>query len=115
MAASSLLFTLLGQTALSFPSLAAPYKPVNVTDLDKVAEKVAAAKSAKLQKTNSAAKSGSPINEDAAAARKLTMAKQLAESGKADKARQRFQEIIDHYPTSDAAKEARELLTTLKQ
>jgi hypothetical protein len=108
-------FTLLGQTALSLPSLAVPYKPVNVTDLDKVVEKLAAAKSAKPETPKAAPKSRSPVDDDKTAARKLAMAKQLAESGKLEKARQRFQEIIDKYPSSDAAKEAHELLANLKE
>ena len=79
-------------------------------ELDKAAQIVAAAKSAKLQKAKTSSKPRPVNNDEAAATRKLTMAKELVENGKVDKARQRLQEIIDRYPSGEAAKEARKLL-----
>jgi len=47
------------------------------------------------------------------AAAKLNLAKQLASDGLLDKARTRFQEIIDTYPKTKAAADARKLLEKL--
>jgi S1-C subfamily serine protease len=49
------------------------------------------------------------------AARKLKLARMLADDGLADKARVRYQEIIDTYPKTKAAAEARELLEKAKK
>ncbi len=47
------------------------------------------------------------------AASKLKFAKQLAEDGRTEKARERYQEIIKDYPKTKAAREARQLLNKL--
>jgi S1-C subfamily serine protease len=63
---------------------------------------------------------GKPIEDNATkaerdAARKLKLANQLAEDGFTDNARKRYKEIIDTYPKTKAAEEARELLNKLKK
>jgi transglutaminase-like putative cysteine protease len=105
------LFTFISQVPLAWaPSDRTAYRPVAVVDLDKAAQLVAAAKSARLEKAKASSKPRPVINDEAAATRKLTMAKELMENGKVDKARQRLQEIIDRYPSSEAARDARKLL-----
>jgi hypothetical protein len=47
------------------------------------------------------------------AAGKLELAKSLLKDGKADKAKARFQEIVDKYPTTKAAEEAKKELDKL--
>jgi len=47
------------------------------------------------------------------AASKLKLAKQLADDGKVDKARQRYKDIIEQYPKTKAAEEARAFLKKL--
>jgi len=49
------------------------------------------------------------------AAAKLNLAKMLADSGKTDKARERYQDIIKKYPKTEAAGEAKELLSQLSK
>jgi S1-C subfamily serine protease len=49
------------------------------------------------------------------AARKLKLAKMLAEDGLVDKARLRYKEIIETYPKTKAADDARQLLEKLKK
>jgi len=51
-----------------------------------------------------------PERLEKVAASKLSLAKQLADDGNTDKAKQRFQEIIKNYPNTKAAKEAKQLL-----
>lgn len=50
---------------------------------------------------------------EAAAQRKLKLGKMLQEAGKADKAREWFEDIVKKYPKTDAAKEAQTLLDKL--
>jgi hypothetical protein len=50
-----------------------------------------------------------------AAVGKLKLAKSLAESGLVDKAKPRLQEIVDSYPQTKAAEEARQLLEKLNK
>ena len=69
-------------------------------------------------KTKSAAKEkpaeeGDKNEQDAA--RKLRLATDLADAGKTDRARERYQDIIKHYPKTKAAAEAKELLDKLKK
>lgn len=49
-----------------------------------------------------------------AAAGKLELARSLLKDGKTDRAKQRFQEIVQQYPTTKAADEARKELDKLK-
>jgi TolA-binding protein len=53
--------------------------------------------------------------DEQAAASKLNLAKDLADNGKTEKARERYQDIIRLYPKTKAAEEARELLDKLKK
>lgn len=56
-------------------------------------------------------KPAGPANKaEAEAASMLRVAKRLAADGLADKARARYQEVVDKYPNTKAAEEARELL-----
>jgi hypothetical protein len=55
-----------------------------------------------------------PARLDKLAEIKLGFAKTLAEDGKLERARQRLKEIIDRYPSTDAAREAKELLASWK-
>jgi hypothetical protein len=104
-------FAVAGEIAIPRgPSDSPAYRPAMVTDLDKAAELAAAAKSGKPRKQKNVPKQQPIANDETSAARKLTMAKELAENGKVESARKRLQEIVDRYPNTDAAKEAREIL-----
>src|SRR5262245_12808526 len=74
----------------------------------RLAEKTA---EAKARAANETPEEMSKPEPESMAAAKLKLAKMLAESGKADKARQRYQEIIDKYPKTQAAGEAKQLLS----
>jgi thioredoxin-like negative regulator of GroEL len=56
---------------------------------------------------------GDSASSEKLAAAKLNLAKMLADSGKTDKARERYQDIIKKYPNTEAAGEAKELLSQL--
>lgn len=49
------------------------------------------------------------------AASKLKLARQLADDGKTDKAKQRYEDIVKQYPDTKAAAEARQLLKKLEK
>jgi hypothetical protein len=56
-----------------------------------------------------------PEQREYDAARKLKLAKMLEKDGVADKAKARYREIVDKYPGTKAAKEARALLEKMDQ
>ena len=56
---------------------------------------------------------GESANSEKLAAAKLNLAKMLADSGKTEKACERYQDIIKKYPNTEAAGEAKELLSQL--
>jgi hypothetical protein len=69
-------------------------------------------------KTNPATKPAPPASDDEkaekAAAGKLELARSLLKDGKTDRAKQRLQEIVQQYPKTKAADEARKELDKLK-
>jgi TolA-binding protein len=79
-----------------------------------VAEK-APAKAAAKAKPAAKEKAEAGDKDEQAAASKLNLAKDLADNGKTEKARERYQDIIRLYPKTKAAEEARELLDKLKK
>jgi hypothetical protein len=58
-------------------------------------------------------KADDPEKAEQDAARKLKFAKTLADDGKKAKAKERLQELVEKFPTTKAAEEARELLKKL--
>jgi len=75
-------------------------------------------KSAAKQTAKAPPKSAAPATDDEnaekAAAGNLELARSLLKDGKADRAKQRFQEIVRQYPKTKAADEARKELDKLK-
>ncbi len=71
----------------------------------------------RAEKTKTVAAAKPPVDDakkaEQAAESKLKLAKQLEKDGAKDKARTRYQEIVDKYPKTEAANEARELLANL--
>ena len=61
----------------------------------------------------SAPPASDPSKLEQVAAGKLNLAKMLADGGKTEKARERYQEIIQKYPKTEAAGEAKQLLSQL--
>src|SRR5207244_10608047 len=73
---------------------------------------------AKSPGTNPTTKPASPASDEEkaerAAAGKLELARSLLKDGKTDRAKQRLQEIVQQYPKTKAADEARKELDKLK-
>jgi hypothetical protein len=75
----------------------------------------AAAEKAKDKAAAKAKPAEAGDKDEQTAASKLNLAKDLADNGKTEKARERYQDIIRLYPKTKAAEEARDLLDKLKK
>jgi hypothetical protein len=87
---------------------------------NKIAAKLAPLKPAKAAEPKAQAKADKPPatlsdaeKAEQTAARMLIYARTLADDGKKDKAKTRYEEILKQYPMTEAAKEAKVLLDKL--